>query len=210
VSVRVNIETNYTDNLDCARRSLRYYVERVGDDLPEHGSRDIWGADEDAMRRADAYRLLEEHGRGSIVCHRMVISMADDEGLDMRELVRDTMRRLEETRGQRLHWIAVEHRNTEHPHVHVMLMGQGERETSRGRKPRQVRLSRDDLAAIRGYGGEYAREHGGREELVTEREDWRERVEELDRADDLEREEPGRGEPEPAGRGRADRGDWDR
>ena len=60
-------------------------------------------------------------------CYRFVISPADARGLDLRQLTRETMAQLERDLGHRLPpWIAAEHRNTEHPHVHVVMAARRE------------------------------------------------------------------------------------
>jgi len=72
----------------------------------------------------------------------------------MAELARD--------RRQALHWVAVEHRNTGHPHVHIVLCGGGERDGT----VREVRLDRGDHARIKADGLDYCR-------LVARvRDDW--------------------------------------
>lgn len=55
-------------------------------------------------------------------CYRFVISPQDARGIDLRLLTREVMGQLERDCGQPLPpWIAAEHRNTAHPHVHVVL-----------------------------------------------------------------------------------------
>jgi hypothetical protein len=54
---------------------------------------------------------------------RMIISPDDIERIDAREHVRKVMERMELDLGTKLQWVAVEHDNTEHKHVHVLLRG---------------------------------------------------------------------------------------
>lgn len=52
----------------------------------------------------------------------MVLSPEDARGLDLRQLTRAVMTQLERDAGGELGpWIAAEHRNTAHPHVHIVL-----------------------------------------------------------------------------------------
>ncbi len=56
--------------------------------------------------------------------YRFVLSPEHAEGLDLRQLTRAAIGRLEsETGGSALRWIAAEHRNTAHPHAHIVLAG---------------------------------------------------------------------------------------
>jgi hypothetical protein len=65
--------------------------------------------------------------------YRMILSPEDARGLDLRALTRSTLDELARdagTGGLPL-WIAAEHRNTRHPHVHIVMAGR--REVSPGR-----------------------------------------------------------------------------
>jgi hypothetical protein len=63
--------------------------------------------------------------------YRFVLSPERAQGLDLRRLTLAAIGRLElEARASGLRWIAAEHRNTAHPHVHVVLSGF--RENGRG------------------------------------------------------------------------------
>ncbi len=53
----------------------------------------------------------------------MIISPEFGDRVDLDELTRQLMTRMEKDLGTRLEWVAVIHRNTEHPHVHVALRG---------------------------------------------------------------------------------------
>jgi|GEM_PF-3268673 len=78
--------------------------------------------------------------------YHVIISPEDAHGLDLRRATRTVMRQLERDAGTGglPPWIGAEHRNTEHPHVHVVLAAR--REMSGGRFRRldipQARLER--------------------------------------------------------------------
>ncbi len=150
----------YTRSRDTARAGLRYYQLRPrGEDEP---SRSIFGAD-GTMTRDEAYRLLDAHQAQGYLAHRLMLSPPEDlRPDDLRDLARHVMRELAHDKGQRLHWVAVEHRNTGHPHVHIVLCGGGERDGM----VREVRLDRGDHARIKEDGLDYCR-------LVARvRDDW--------------------------------------
>ena len=63
--------------------------------------------------------------------YRLVISPERAEGLDLRQLTGAAVAALEsELEGDRLRWMAAIHRNTAHPHVHLVVAGM--RETTAG------------------------------------------------------------------------------
>jgi hypothetical protein len=75
----------------------------------------------------------------------MIISPEDARGLDLRELTRRTMAQLQNDCGRLPPWIAAEHRNTDHPHVHVILAARQKEVSGRARaliinRPRLERM----------------------------------------------------------------------
>ena len=56
---------------------------------------------------------------------RIIVSPEDAAELtDLREYTRDLMRQMETDLGTRLDWVAVDHWNTDNPHVHLLVRGQ--------------------------------------------------------------------------------------
>lgn len=58
---------------------------------------------------------------------RVIISPEQSGGLDLCAYTRETMKRVETDTHTRLQWIAVVHRNTDHPHVHLSIRGVDQR-----------------------------------------------------------------------------------
>jgi type IV secretory pathway VirD2 relaxase len=54
---------------------------------------------------------------------KVIISPEFGERIDLDQLTRQLMSRMEKDLGTKLEWVAVVHRNTEHPHVHLALRG---------------------------------------------------------------------------------------
>jgi type IV secretory pathway VirD2 relaxase len=132
-------------------------------------------------RRAAHDHVMGEEPAGDIYYHRMILSPAHDEPVaDLRQWTRDVMRDLEERREQDLDWYAVQHRNTDDHHVHVVVRGTGmDRETGR---EEPVNFTRDDFKAMR----ESGREHSDYEHYRLVRDTLRE----LDERDTLAQEPP--------------------
>lgn len=147
----VILRHSYTRHREIARAALRYYQMRPrGADEPP---RSLFTKDA-VMSRAEAYRLLDGHQVGGYLAHRLMLSPPQERcPNELRTFTRHVMQALEAERGQTLHWVAVEHRNTAHPHVHILLCGGGERCGA----VRGVRLSREDHARIKADGEDYCR-----------------------------------------------------
>jgi hypothetical protein len=78
--------------------------------------------------------------------YRLVISPERAEGLDLRQLTAAAVAAMEsELGGDRLRWMAAIHRNTAHPHVHLVVAGM--RETEQGF--RCFDLTKPRLAAMK-------------------------------------------------------------
>ncbi|HEV3232317.1 MAG TPA: hypothetical protein VG245_08690, partial [Candidatus Dormibacteraeota bacterium] len=82
----------------------------------------------DVRRRGGPRNSTENHA-----CYRMIISPENSRGLDLRALTKAAVDQLARDAGSGglPPWIAAEHRNTNHPHVHLIVAGR--REVSPGR-----------------------------------------------------------------------------
>lgn len=118
---------------DTERRQLATFVARgIGASRPQMAMVDGKLAD----RRRAVYRFVLSPERAA--------------GLDLRRLTEAAIQRLErESQVEGLRWIAAEHRNTAHPHVHLVLAAV--RETSPGKfrgfvlTPRRLAAMKDEL-----------------------------------------------------------------
>jgi hypothetical protein len=107
--------TRYAADRDSARPEGRLFnAERT---IGDEERRALVGYIRETTRE-DRAMGAERPGRAF---YRMVISPEDSRGVDLRQLTRETMRQLERDAGRLPPWIAAEHRNTEHPHVHVIM-----------------------------------------------------------------------------------------
>ena len=81
----------------------------------------------DAGRDDAEGRGFAERGADDRHHFRFIVSPEDAaEMADLKAFTRDLMANAERDLGTRLEWVAVEHRNTEHPHVHVLLRGRAD------------------------------------------------------------------------------------
>lgn len=134
-----------------ARAHINYIQYREGEDRG-NGPREFFnGERDDILGREVKERLLEQE-RNGVTMHKIILSPGVP-GADVQDYTREMIERLEQEKGQRLDWYAVEHQNTEHPHAHVVIMG---KDLDGGR----VRLDLDDMKDLRGWGDRYLeREH---------------------------------------------------
>ena len=70
-----------------------------------------------------ASRLENWQRAGDERMWKLIISPEFGDLTDLRRLTGDLMERMEKDLGTDLEWVAVEHHNTEHPHVHVVVRG---------------------------------------------------------------------------------------
>lgn len=103
------------------------------------------GERDQVTRKEFMERLAAQPERG-VIAHKLVFSLSQDErdrlGVDMRELVRETMAAYAAEQGRPLRWVGFLHHDPGHPHVHVVLAGYAG-------DGKQVGLYPKDLARLR-------------------------------------------------------------
>jgi len=121
---RVVVKARYVQGAGKNGKSAAYlrYIQRDGTSREgEHGQ--LYSAGED---RADGAAFVE---RGADDHHQFRFIVSPEDGADLSDLTiftRDLMAQVETDLGTRLDWVAVNHHNTGHPHVHVIVRGKDE------------------------------------------------------------------------------------
>jgi hypothetical protein len=121
--------TSYTKSLGSARKNARYIGFRK-----RNNEKDVYGVFSKDHDKANVKSFLKEldskktRNKHKAVAHRLLFTMSQDEwnrsGFEMgdyKQLVRDTLHTFEIETGKRLTWIAAEHHDDGHPHVHVLV-----------------------------------------------------------------------------------------
>ena len=122
------VKANYTRSRKAIKATIRYITHRPGKD-GEKISRELFGID-GVVDKQQAYKMIDEAERGTIF-FRVVISpdpKKEDRGkdLDLRDMTRQTIARLEERLKTQLTFLAVEHNDhTETRHIHSIVMLKG-------------------------------------------------------------------------------------
>lgn len=68
-------------------------------------------------------RLAAWQSAGDRRMFKLILSPEFGDRLDLPQLTREFMKRMEDRTGAPLEWVAVVHNNTEHPHVHIAVRG---------------------------------------------------------------------------------------
>lgn len=93
------------------------YLERDGVERDGSPGR-LYGQDEKFSAEEFRERLPGEKRQ-----FRFIVSPQDSARVDLTELARQLMRQVEKDTGRRLVWAAVNHYNTDNPHVHIVVRG---------------------------------------------------------------------------------------
>lgn len=151
------VRHTYTKHAKGAKRSLGYYIHRPRNERGEDESREpytYWDGEKVTLSRQAATDLISTHQQAQPLYHRFVLSPADYERTrDLSALVAMETSRLETKKGINLDWVAVEHRNTAHPHVHVIISGWGTAHDTG--QITQVRFDKQDYQDLREWGHEW-------------------------------------------------------
>jgi len=132
-----------------AQDALHYMQTRPLDNGECPEDRHFFGPERDGGSWREARAEIMDHASEQVAFHRLILSPGPDQPVaDMREWTRMVLDDLADTLGQQLHWVAVIHRNTDHPHAHVLLAGGGER----AGELRPVLLYKAQYAAVRASG----------------------------------------------------------
>jgi hypothetical protein len=137
--------------------ALRYMQHRPLGQDEQPRERRLFTARTEGLSRQEARALLLEHAGRRVAYHRLILSPGapvEDPQRWARLVMGDLSRHL----GQDLHWVAVAHRNTAHPHVHLLLAGTAEHLTGVAGRALPVLLRLQDYGVLRESGDRHTRE----------------------------------------------------
>ncbi len=100
------------------------YLTREGAQLEHEKGRgfDVERGDIDLIAR-----VREWEKDGDELMWRFIVSPEDADRMDLKEHIRELVRTMEADLGTRLEWVAIDHNNTDNPHVHLLVRGVDER-----------------------------------------------------------------------------------
>ncbi|MBX9723279.1 MAG: hypothetical protein K2X81_17885 [Candidatus Obscuribacterales bacterium] len=123
-----------------AKAHVDYIQHREGADR-ERGPRPLFDKDRENLGGHEAKNEIQQQQLNGVIAHKLILSPGMN-GADLKEYTREVMEELSRAKGLDLSWYAVEHKNTRHDHVHVVVMGKDE-------NGKQVRLGRDDYKIVK-------------------------------------------------------------
>lgn len=130
---------------------VKYIQHRPGEDR-EKGGREFFNDEEEGLDSKDLRKAIREMKDSKVVVHKLTLA-PEINPADKREFTREVMEQLGKEKGLDLKWMAVEHNNTDHHHIHVVVMGKDKNGTD-------VRIDKKDYDKIKEYGDRYLeREH---------------------------------------------------
>ncbi len=134
-----------------ARAHINYLQYRPGEDREKELRRFFDKERDDILGRHIKERLYEQDQRGATM-HKLMLSPGINT-VDREAYTREVMAAIERQKGLNLEWYAVEHNNTDHHHIHVVVMG-------KDLDGRNVTFDRTDHKRLREHGDRYLeREH---------------------------------------------------
>ena len=95
-----------------------------------------------AMRKA-----VRENQDSKVVVHKLTLAPEIDPE-DKKAFTREVMKKLGRDKGLDLHWVGVAHQNTDHHHIHVVVMG-------KDKTGKDVRFDKKDYDRLKEYGDRY-------------------------------------------------------
>lgn len=98
------------------------YLEREGAQV--EGEKGV-GFDKAGNEVSVSKTAREWQADGDDKIFKITLSPEDGDRLNLEDYTKKFMARIEEQTGQPLDWVAIQHNNTEHPHVHILLRGKG-------------------------------------------------------------------------------------
>jgi hypothetical protein len=122
---------------------VKYIQHRPGEDR-EKGGREFFGEGDDELSARRLRKAVREMADANVVVHKVTLA-PEINPADKKAFTREVMKELGSEKGLDLNWFAVEHNNTEHHHIHVVILG-------KDKNGRDVRIDKRDYDKIKEYG----------------------------------------------------------
>ncbi len=140
---------------------VKYIQHRPGEDR-EKGGRELFTDREDSVDGKTLRQSIREHDGNGVVIHKLMLS-PEINPADTKAFTREVMKQLGDEKGLDLRWWGTAHKNTDHYHVHVVVL-------AKDKNGREVRFSKRDYELMKEYGDRYLERHHPRELAEAKRE----------------------------------------
>ena len=124
---------------------MKYIQHRPGPDR-EKGGRELFNERDDLDAR-DMREAVKRLGGNRVIVHKLTLS-PEINVANKKEFTREVMKDLSRDKGLDLEWFGTEHNNTDHHHIHVVVLG-------KDRNGTDVRIDMKDIDKMHGYGDRY-------------------------------------------------------
>lgn len=125
---------------------VKYIQHRPGKDLEQDG-RDVFTDTEDSVEAKELRDIIRDYDGKGVVIHKLTLSPEVNPN-DPKEFTREVMKELGSEKGLDLQWWAVTHDNTDHRHVHVVVL-------PKDKEGRLVRFDKTDYNRLKDSGDRY-------------------------------------------------------
>jgi type IV secretory pathway VirD2 relaxase len=124
---------------------VRYIQHRPGPDK-ERGGRELFDENGDRIDAKEMRKAIREAGNDRVVIHKLTLA-PEINPQDKKAFTRDVMAKLGQDMGRDLRWFGVEHNNTDHHHIHVVVLGKDRNgtEVKIGLKDRESERARGEI-----------------------------------------------------------------
>lgn len=124
---------------------IKYIQHRPGPDR-EKGGREMFN-ERDNVDPQEMREAIRELGDSQVVVHKLTLA-PEINPADKKAFTREVMQNLGRDMGRDLDWFAVEHGNTDHHHIHVVVLG-------KDRNGTDVRIDLRQIDKAKEYGDRY-------------------------------------------------------
>jgi hypothetical protein len=166
-----------------ALQHVKYIQHRPGRDR-EQGGREMFDEREDSIDAREMRKAIKELGGSRVIVHKLTLA-PEINPADRKAFTREVMINLSQEKGRDLQWFAVQHDNTDHPHIHVVVLGRDKHGT-------EVAIDLKDIDKVKEFGDRFLERHHPREferaRVERERKE-RERLEARNKERELEKAE---------------------
>lgn len=125
---------------------VKYIQHRPGPDR-EKGGREMFNDREDKVDAREMREAIKELDGSRVVVHKLTLAPEINPD-DKKAFTREVMQNLSRDMGRDLEWFAVAHNNTDHHHIHVVVLG-------KDRNGTDVRIDLKDIDKVKEYGDRY-------------------------------------------------------
>jgi len=122
---RVNsiVKSKYVRRSRDSQRHIIQHVYYIAErNQREWEKRQFFSRDKVDIDRDTVIRHLSTHQGREVSMHKMILSPGDN-SVSLTAYARECMDKLEQTLGYEIDWFAIQHENTEHYHIHVVIAG---------------------------------------------------------------------------------------